>query len=422
MLYCFFLLFFLFIIILYINKPKTKNNTNNTIESFYTLFTPYYYPNDLKVLQQYGKKPDPYKGPRYNFSLVVLNQQFADTNLRTFIKSLISYKFPVFNVELRIPDITDVNEFQIVDNVIKNKYDMAIVPGPIVSDIVNNNTFQDIQNLRFMTTMNEQYIFLLSNVNKPIFKIKNLDGGRVGVGKKGGLWERVWDDLSMRANIKVTKVYGTLSELKNKISRNIGGGESDIDDSLDAIMITDQYPSQILNYLFYHPYNLETMRLISLQDVEYLDFLYQKSPLDLNKLPANFLPQPTFKEEDVNYTKASLFTNVNRLELKNVFYFSDFVTYKFPNFLITNNKLDPKLGYLIMTHIFNNLILLNKSKDNFTFLPIEIEKGSHKFLKDKGYITNISNKNCVFLYGKQKCTPDTLQQNQLDFAPYFNLL
>lgn len=373
------------------------------IENFYTLFLPYYDPNTIKKYEVYQKNFREYNKPKYNVNFYMTNQQLKYTNFILFLRSLIAYNYPIINVNFE----TFNSDREIVQRLNDSKQnDLAIIPAPImVHEAINNS----LDNLNFMTSMNEQYIFILSPFDKNIDTIEDLHNKKIGVGEKDSLWDQCAIDIFNNMNIKYQPHYSSLRLMLQELYNN----------NIDAILITDSFPSNLLNFIFTNFHNLH---LISLNSVYNLDFYYTKTPLDLNRLSAIYVPQPTFAEKHIDYTKASLFSDYNRLSRKYLFYNSQFITYKFSDYLLANKNFDTELGYMITKHIFNNKKMLEKSNNAYSIYPLEFNKGAKKYYLEKGYMTHNSNINCILMYGKQRCNSKTLKNSLLNVDPYYNLL
>jgi len=395
------LLYFIILIILLLYFYINYYNQN--IENFYTLFLPYYDPNNIKKYNTFKNNYREYNQPKYNVNFYKTNQQLKYTNFLLFLKSLIAYNYPIINVNFETLN-SDRTLIQKLNTSTNN--DLTIIPAPImVNESINNN----LDNLRFITSMNEQYIFILSPIDKNIDTIFDLHNKKIGVGEKGSLWDQCAKDIFNNINIKYQPHYLNLKVMLQEL----------YNDNIDAILITDSFPSNLLNFIFHNFFHIH---LISLEPIHNLDFYYTKKNLDLNKLSAIYIPQASYKEKHDNYLQANLFNNFNRLSRKYLFYYSNFVTYKFSNYLLANKDFNNDLGYMITKHIFNNSKMLEKSKNAYSLYPIEFNKGAKKYYLEKGYATHNSNINCIYMYGKQRCDSKSLKNNLLNNDPYYNLL
>ena len=410
LLYMYYLLFYIIlIIIIYIifqkylfNNDLFKNDSN--IEHFYTLFLPFYYPETIKKYQHYATNFTDPNLKKYKISFLITNQQLKYTYFHLFLKSLIAYNYPIINVNLLAPSDNDRAIMPKINNAIQ--YEMGIISAPILANQYIND---DYNNVRYITSLNEQYIFILSPIDKNIDTLRDLDGKIIGVGYKESLWDQCAKDIFHNIKINYIPYHSSLKDMLQRLYNN----------KLDAIIITDSYPSNILNFIFYNFYGLH---LISLEKIYNLDYYYTKTKLDLNKLPALYLPQASYRQKHDDFLRASLFRNVNRLSVKYLFYYSQFITFKFNNYLIGNKNIPDDLVYMITEHIFNNRLMLKKSDNAYTILPIPFHPGSKKYYLDKGYMSNNKHMNCIYMYGKQKYTKKTLQNTELNVAPYYNLL
>jgi len=376
-----YLYFIIIIIILY----YLTNHYNQNIENFYTLFLPFYEPNTIAKYNFYKNNESKYN-IKYNVNFLISNNQYKYTNLQLFIKSLIAYHKSIININLSSSYNNDRNILSNINNINNINNNLAIIPSPIViNELINN----EINNINFITTMNEQYIFIISASNTNIDTIYDLYNKKIGVGEKNSLWEQCANDIFTNMNIKYKPYYSNLQNMLQSLYNN----------DIDAIVITDSFPSNLLNFIFYNFYNLH---LVSLENI-YNFNIYNKTSIDLNKLPALYIPQASYKNKHNKYKKATLFYDNNKLDEKYLFYNSQFITYKFSNYLLANKNFDQDLAYIITKHIFNNSKLLQKSINEFPIYNIPFNKGAKKYYVEKGYISYNSSINCIYTYGKQKC-------------------
>jgi len=395
-----FLLFILFYKKYYLNSNDitNENNTNNkTIENFYTLFLPFYNPETItKYNSITNQSPNQIKTFHITFYTSPVQLRFS--NIKLFLKSLIAYKYPIINVNL----ISNNNQYY---NKIENQKNTIFdIPAPILNNIYNKNSNINSNinsnynsNLRFISSINEQYLFIIAPINKNLDTIADLDGKTIGVGEKNSLWNICANDIfnNNSGKINYNPFYGSLQLMLQKLYNG----------KIDAIVFTDTFPSYILNFIVYNFYNLH---LIPLDKLTNMNYYYTKTSVDLTDLPSLYLPNATFKQKHNPYKLASISNNFNRIENNHMYYNPLLTTYKFSNYLITNNNMDNELAYLITKHIFNNNLMLVKSKNVFSYLPIEIQGGSKKYMIENGFMSNIDNEECIFLYGKKICNEKSL--------------
>lgn len=379
-----------------------KFNQKDNIENFYTLFQPYYDPNTIKKYNALSQNLSSMK--QYNVTFYINLQQLRTTHFKLFLKSLIAYKNPIIHVDLLLKN----NDRTIIKyiNDSKNKNEIGIVPGPILANEYINNNYQ---NLQYLTSLNEQYIFLITPINKNLDTIEELNNKIIGVGEKNGLWHQCANDIFNSINIPYVPYF---NDMKLTLQALYNG-------KIDGMLITDSFPGVLLNDIIYNFYNLQ---LISLDKIHHLDFYYTKTQIDLTKTPSLYVPQPNYRNKNEKYRRATLFTNFKQRKDYHHFFNSAFTTYKFSNYIITNNHMDDRLAYLIVEHLFNNKLLVKKSENAYLILPIPFNKSAKKYYMDKGYMTNEKNLNCIYLYGKERCTQDTLKKNLLNQDAYYNLL
>lgn len=409
-----FLISTLIIYVFYLNFCKRQE----IIEGFYTLFLPYYNPSVIKKFQVYSPTFRQ-KLNKINLTFLISQQQLQYTYFKLFLKSLIAYNYPVINIQL----LAENNHDRAIPEKINNySDDLGVVPAPILyhtyikinqeddkknrekgSLTINENG----NNLRFVTSLNEQYIFVITTNQFQTNLLKELDGKILGRGMVNSLWDQIASDIENMANIKTKPFYGTLRTMLEKL---INGG-------IDAIVITDSFPGNIINYIFYNTSNL---KLLSFQNLNHIDFYYNSTTIDLNKLPTKYLPM--MYPNHHKFEKATLFNNTPTIKNRYTFFNSSFITLKFINYLITNDKTSDEAIYIVTKHTFNNNLMLNKSKKAFSLIPIPFHPGAKKYYIEKGYISYLPYDNCIYLYGKGKCTEKNMKDKLLDYDIYYNLL
>jgi len=197
------------------------------------------------------------------------------------------------------------------------------------------------------------------------------------------------------------------------------------DGKLDAIIVTDSFPGELINFIVYNFYNLHFISLDKINGDKVDSQYYDKTNIDLNHLPANYLPQVRY--DIPKYRKQTLFSNIppyygGNVKDKYVFFNSSFMTLRFNNLVICNKNIEPEIVYLFTKQMFEFKHLIQKPYNAFSLINIPMNAGSKKYYYEKGYMSNNSHTNCIYLYGKEKCDEKTLHTNKLDYSLYYNNL
>jgi len=149
------------------------------------------------------------------------------------------------------------------------------------------------------------------------------------------------------------------------------------------------------------PFNLHDEELfLKKQPIVNIDYI------DLNQLSSSYLPRKFGKYEYTKFRPMIKIPYIYKILLTNIYTDNDctyrFIKFYYENYKSLNNNLDEK-GYKIHNIGINNY--------KTTFLMYH--KGVINFFREKGYITNNSNKNCKYLVGTSECTDGTLKANNL---------
>jgi hypothetical protein len=126
--------------------------------------------------------------------------------------------------------------------------------------------------------------------------------------------------------------------------------------------------------------------------------------VDLNRFSNGYLPMK-FGKHHYNINLPSLkMIYINRIlitnkSLKNEYTYN-FIKYYVENLPFINYKFK-NTGYDLDVDFFNNPLIL------------KYHEGVIKYLTEKGYISNIDNKNCKYLVGVMECNEKNLKANNL---------
>ncbi len=356
---------------------------NQTIEGFYTLFFPFYDPRPGEKFAHFQDHPKNALAKSFSFNFLLSHDLHKSSNIRLFFKSFIAYQPNVYYINF----ITKYNHRENLEQLKQNKADFAVIPAPIVDDVYQNS---NLDNVTYGTTFHEHYVFVIvSNLYK-IEKVTDLKDAAVSMGPKGSLWERVAKDISHNLKLNWRECCGTLDKMIEDVHNH----------TTHAMVLTDQYPSHILNYIIYNHYDL---KILPLYPIKNFDHYYEVAYIDMAKMPALYIPKVI---DNVKYT----------------FFNTQMMTYKFPMYLLVNKKVNEDLVCDLITHAYNNDKMLQKAVNSFTFLPIPIHPGARKFYLQYGYISEDgTDAHCRFTYGYSKCGPRSLHNQRLDYDKYYTL-
>ena len=377
------LLFLVLFIILIIIILRMNRISNINVENFYTLFLPYYHPHTIKKYNNYKNRLQHPPIPKRKITVLISSQQLKYLHMKLFLKALLAYTKTIFFVNL----LTTKTDKEIMFKLNDNKTNFGVVPAPVTVETYLNN---DMKNVNFVTTLSEQYIFIIVTMESGIHNLHQLKNKRIGVGRKGGLWDICIKDIMTALDYQnnYQPVYSSLTTALFQL----------VNHEIDALIVTDTfYPSNIMNDL---TYNYGNLLILSMDGIKHLNFYYRPDKIDLTRLPANYIPK--------------IFNNV-----RYVYYNSYLFTYKFSNFLLTNKYQYFDVVYDMIEYVFNFKNLLEKSLVTFTQLPMPLHPAAKEYYFKNGYLSYTGHSNCIYLYGKGKCTPQTLEKNKLNRDMYY---
>lgn len=375
-----------------------NSNQNKLIEGFYTYFIPYKnneskvtaIVHDLTLENSRIMNPKNYYFPKVRLGI---SKGFDDSH--EFVKVLSEILLDNSNM-LNIEIVYCNTSADICKKLNSGELELGITASSILVNATmgrGNNFSEPLNNLRFITNIGYRYLFLVTTISTNIQTLDDLNGKRVGVGIPHSTTELMLNDIKAFLNEKSPINFESINVTHYKANEMLKNKE------LDAFFYCDMYPNtfmaqlvesdQFKNYLFLP---------IEIPDTDgFLTnyYYYKKADLDLNFLPKGYLP-----------------VNING---KFYFRFKPYLsTFKFTNVFLGNDKMPNKVAKIISETIFNRINFFNEFKI-FKFDPIKksdlvtnllnvpIQEGTYNFLKEKGYITNNPNPNCLEKVGIGKC-------------------
>ena len=385
------------IIILYIfNKYFLKKNIN---ENYLTYFLPYYN-HDNNRLGTFYKDNDNSKNyfkKKFNYDKINISATYEEKQIMEFIINSYVANSNIQNIELIIYKDLIKN----VENIYKNTFCITDYPT-LIYYIENINDYS--HNIKLVKSLYKVYIY---PITKKKYKIYNLDeiknNTSIGVIKNTSFYYFYkayfnFLDYNLESDINIMYYENNAEMFKDFI-----------DNKVQMIFITDTFPSKtILNFLDNNinediillPFNIANEDVFFKRTKKiYVDYI------DLNKLSDNYLPV-YFNNYQYNRYKP------------------DFKILYFNKFMIANKNTSDDDVYNFIEFIYNNYKYLNYNLKDIqyelynvrideNFLYITYHNGVLKFLKKYGYITEIDNNNCKYLYGVMECNEENLKKNNL---------
>jgi hypothetical protein len=397
-----------FILLPYINKVDCGNITTaplintcpSTItENFYTLFTPFqreaeWVPKNVDLTALSANATKLWRGRKKKLKF---GGSDNDVIYVEILSKLLLSRSKILNIEIKWEN----NPEFILDDLLENKTEMALIPSPVINRRNPNN-------INFLGNISQCYIFCISKVTFQVNNLNDIGNRPIGVPTDMlGLWKDIKESLfPYRGNI----TYDTSDNLFRKLKN----------DEIVAFFWTGLYPnnflSGIINSETVHKYNLVPVVLDDQDAFLTKNIQYFQTVLDLSHefLPSKYLPTGSSEVWSRNYT-------------------SIYRTIGYDLVLICNNKMDNFTGYEIAKTIFygRNLISrhMNSGRDtqirinNYKqswhnqynrlspvditrpSLPnIPVQKGAKTFYIGKGLISYCDEPDCKYVVGRERCT------------------
>lgn len=374
------------------------DEVNKLVENFYTYFIPgkndeskaIAIVDELTLEDSRVMNPDNYYFPKVRLGI---SKGFDDSH--QFVKVLSKILLDTSNV-LNIEIVYCDTSADICRRLNSNDLELGITASSVLVNATmgrGKNFPQPLNNLRFISNIGYRYLFLVTTIANNIQTLDDLNGKRVGVGIKQSTTELMVNDIKAFLKEKSPLDFEAVNTTHYQANEMLRKKE------LDAFFYCDMYPNTFMallvesdpfkNYLFLPIEISDTDRFLT----NY--YYYKNTNVDLNLLPQNYLP-----------------VNING---KFYFRFKPYLsTFKFSNVFLGNDKMPNKVAKIISETIFNRIDFFNQFK-TFKFDPIRksdlatnllnvpIQEGTYDFLKEKGYITNNSNPDCIEKVGIGRC-------------------
>jgi TRAP-type uncharacterized transport system substrate-binding protein len=398
------ILILIFLLLLLYCMWKSKK-TNNITEHYLTYFLPFnegneekinlynFYSDNLNNSLYFKKKMDYNK---LNIGIAV-NTMFSEYLLKIFLG----------NTNLLIGHTINYNKVvHSIDDLLDNKINLLICDDISIfyyKNILNKNS----DNLRIVTYLNKEYLYIFVKKDSNIFSLTTFPPGcTIGLlGDPDVLQYYIYKllkDLGYQKNVDYNiKIYSTIEELFDNLKLS----------NVDIIMILDIFPSNNINNAL--DKSIADNILLLPFDVNNEKVFFQKNSflkvdyVDLNLLPKNYLPKKFGK---YHYNK-------NLPTIKMCY---------FKKIMLTNSNIENKYTYNIIEYYDKNIDYLNELLTNKGYdldksyfderSIIPYHQGVIEYFIEKGYSSYIDHPNCKYLVGVMKCTEKTLKENNLYYS------
>lgn len=329
---------------------------SNIEEPFYTLFLPFYHPNIKDTIMEERTLID--------LKFIISSSQWRYGVFRVLMRILIGNNdINIGQIHLESMD-KDENIIQHIDGYANH---VGVVPAMTLIE-----HYDDYNNIRYITSAFEDYVFFITQADNDIVFLDDLKGKTIGVGKKGNIWNVCADELLTERGFPYKPYYSdTIEDMANKLYQK----------KIDAIIITDRFPSQLLNYVLYNFFN---MTLVQIKQTERIPFYYSATQIDLGDVSGNFVPKITAQN-------------------KYLFFNAAMDVYKFPNYMICNKDIPKDIVYRLTDFMFKNAELMKKDKNPFVYIDIPLHEGATEYYRKNNYIMDKNKQDCVFTEGEIKC-------------------
>jgi hypothetical protein len=401
-----FLIFILIIIIFYIiNKFILKKIIK---ENYLTYFLPYYDSKNTDLANFYNNNENNlnYFKKKFDYNILKIGTIIEE---KFFIESLIKYY--ISNSYLNKSYISYYNDkIKPMDDLVNNKINFLIYEYSSIN-YYTNVLKKDINNIRLITTLYREYIYIFTKKMYNVFSINDIPPNFIiGIIKNKDnmyiYYNTFFKNLSFVENVDYKVIF--YEDLKSLF-------DGLINNECNIIITCAIFPNDDINNVLSNALNNDIILLPF--DILNEELFLKKQPIinmdyiNLNYLSSSYLPKKFGKYEYTKNRPTIKICYINKILLTNIYTSTrctyDFVKFYYENYKVLNNNLDKK-GYKIYS------IHINNYKTSF----IDYHKGVLDFFKDKGYITNNSNVNCKYLIGTSECTDDTLKANNL----YYDLI
>lgn len=383
-------------------------------ENYLTYFWPGYDESKNPLYQFYDKKEYNYLNVKKEFIYQPLRFAFVEYLQNVTSKYIVTLLLSQSRIQ-RIQGIGYHNFKNVLDDVVDNKIQFALLPFPIISyyTFYKNTTTTQFTSINYILSLYRRYLFIMTKRKSGIQNLKNMGIDLINQKK---IRVGVLQDGIVKGSVVARDVLNTLQykenvdfeyfEYKTHLSLLIAFQQDDVDlifyngyayDSLLKEFLT----SMVADEIYILPFDIPN-RDVFFQS----NFQYYLANYDLNHTSSNYLPK---RFDEKTWTRYK--PNISLLA--------------YDEYLVTNPKVPNNVVYETIKTCYDAIDLLNsypELQDNpiskvgierDTNMPILYHNGAYQFYKERGFITNESNPNCRYLVGRMECTEQTLKDNNL---------
>ena len=286
-------------------------------------------------------------------------------------------------LKVRVQEYRDIKKMltKLVNRTTFRNTDLDFI---IIDDITINNIFfklfkkNDFSKIRFVSAIDQEYIFPIVNKAKKIDKITDVSSiGVLDTFKNKYILNDITNMINLTKNVKV-KIFKakTKEELIDKLNKM----------EIDLFLYIDRFPNDFIKNIFLNNSNLVIIETgFDNEFVKDVFGYYKRKVFDLNQIP-NYLPR---KINEQIYTRFK----------------PNILLYQFNISVYTNYKVNPNVVYTMKKYLHEDTD--NKTiESDFSFYFLN-HNAVNKYLKEEHIITTSKNPNCAYI--KNDCTPDMLK-------------
>lgn len=294
----------------------------NSIENFYTQFTPYYVP-----MRNRG----------YGMDVTNIIRKFVKFGSTNEFNDMIRER--MLTLILRMSNIKNIsnvkyeNEILVQNDIYSNKLDIGVISEPQLYHILKTN-------MKFISKISKKHLFMVTTRYSGIFKFDDAIGRRYRIGIVDNDIQ-MWKQYMEAFDITDTDGYVVYRNVDNAIKAMIGKNSE-----IDVIMFSDYFPNE---------------NVINLLNREMIFIQFPKREVKY------------FRREYINVTddpryESPIRRRVDMFSQNNVF---DYHTLSYCEYLITNDKLENEIAHTIIKQLYKNIEYMNELYV-FDFAPRDI--------------------------------------------------
>jgi len=261
--------------------------------------------------------------------------------LNHLIKKTILYQSKQF----KVLDIDYKNDYQVLLDLNNYKLNYGIVSAPVLYDylIVRNQAYKT--NLEFLTALSYNFVYGLTLANRQIYTIYDLKGATIGITKNNATERLVIRDFMNNIKNDIGNDYRIYETEHTQLLDRLYDG------TIDFFIIIDEFPSDIIRNLLSKN---RPLQLVDMNMNNHMEFI-SKYPYERARLNTKLL----------DYTNRNIFSHEHQGRYLPVH--PHILTYKFQNYLLTNNGNRMVRSYELIRDIYRRLT--NNIKIGLGYFP-----------------------------------------------------